>query len=137
MASQTAKDIMRSADIALKTGISLDKVSEHLTKHHLPGAPVVDENKKPIGYVSEFDCLQQLMQSSYYCDNASLVEDVMSTNLIVSRPDIAVIDLASLMNTSKVNVMPIVESGKLQGLVSRGDVMRALVRDMDECKVPV
>jgi len=91
MASQTAKDIMRSADIALKTGISLDKVSEHLTKHHLPGAPVVDENKKPIGYVSEFDCLQQLMQSSYYCDNASLVEDVMSTNLIVSRPDIAVI----------------------------------------------
>ena len=137
MATQTAKDIMRSAEIALKPGMSLDKVSEHLTKHHLPGAPVVDENKKPVGYVSEYDCLQQLMQSSYYCDNASLVEDVMSTELIVSRPDIAIIDLASLMNNSKVNVMPIVESGKLQGLVSRGDVMRALVRDMDECKVPV
>ena len=137
MATQTAKDIMRSAEIALKPGMSLDKVSEHLTKHHLPGAPVVDENKKPVGYVSEYDCLQQLMQSSYYCDNASLVEDVMSTELIVSRPDIAIIDLASLMNNSKVNVMPIVESGKLQGLVSRGDVMRALVRDMDECKLPV
>jgi len=137
MAAQTAKEIMRSAEIALKPGMSLDKVSEHLSKHHLPGAPVVDENKKPIGYVSEYDCLQQLMQSSYYCDNASLVEDVMSTTLIVSRPDIAIIDLASLMNTSKVNVMPIVESGKLQGLVSRGDVMRALVKDMDECKLPV
>ena len=137
MATQTAKDIIRSAEIALKPGMSLDKVSEHLTKHHLPGAPVVDENKKPVGYVSEYDCLQQLMQSSYYCDNASLVEDVMSTELIVSRPDIAIIDLASLMNNSKVNVMPIVESGKLQGLVSRGDVMRALVRDMDECKLPV
>jgi len=137
MAAQTAKEIMRSAEIALKPGMSLDKVSEHLSKHHLPGAPVVDENKKPIGYVSEYDCLQQLMQSSYYCDNASLVEDVMSTSLIVSRPDIAIIDLASLMNTSKVNVMPIVESGKLQGLVSRGDVMRALVKDMDECKLPV
>ena len=137
MAAQTAKEIMRSAEIALKPGMSLDKVSEHLSKHHLPGAPVVDENKKPIGYVSEYYCLQQLMQSSYYCDNASLVEDVMSTSLIVSRPDIAIIDLASLMNTSKVNVMPIVESGKLQGLVSRGDVMRALVKDMDECKLPV
>ena len=137
MATQTAKDIMRSAEIALKPGMSLDKVSEHLTKHHLPGAPVVDDDKKPVGYVSEYDCLKQLMQSSYYCDNTSLVEDVMSTELIVSRPDIAVIDLASLMNNSKVNVMPIVESGKLQGLVSRGDVMRALVRDMDECKLPV
>jgi len=137
MAAQTAKEIMRPAEIALTPLMSLDKVSDHLTKHHLPGAPVVDDNMKPIGYVSEYDCLQQLMQSSYYCDNASLVEDVMSTSLIVSRPDIAIIDLASLMNTSKVNVMPIVESGKLLGLVSRGDVMRALVRDMDECKLPV
>jgi len=137
MATQTAREIMRSPEIALTPKLSLDKVSEHLTKYHLPGAPVVDCDKKLIGYVSEFDCLQQLMQSSYYCDNASLVEDVMSTKLIVSRPDIAVIDLASLMNTSKVNVMPIIESGKLIGLVSRGDVMRSLVRDMDECKVPV
>jgi len=137
MENKTAKDIMRSAEIALKPGMTLDRVSDHLSKHHLPGAPVVDDNKKPIGYVSEFDCLRQLMQSSYYCDNTSLVEDVMTRDLIVSRPDIAIIDLASLMNNSKVNVMPIVESGKLQGLVSRGDVMRALVRDMDECKLPV
>lgn len=137
MDNKTAKDIMRSAEIALKPGMTLDRVSDHLTKHHLPGAPVVDENKKPIGYVSEFDCLRQLMQSSYYCDNTSLVEDVMSTELIISRPDIAIIDLASLMNNSKVNVMPIVEAGKLQGMVSRGDVMRALVRDMEDCKVPV
>ena len=137
MQNQTARDIMRSAEIALKPGLTLDKVSDHLSKHHLPGAPVVDEDKKPIGYVSEYDCLQQLMQSSYYCDNTSLVEDVMSTKLIVSRPDIAVIDLASIMNNSKVNVMPIVELGKLLGIVSRGDVMRALVRDMDECKIPV
>ena len=137
MKNETARDIMRSPEVALTIEMTLDKVSDHLTRHNLPGAPVVDENKKPIGYVSEYDCLQQLMQSSYYCDNTSLVEDVMSTTLIVSRPDIAIVDLASLMNTSKVNVMPIVESGKLLGMVSRGDVMRALVREMSECKVPV
>ncbi len=137
MKNETARHIMRSPEIALSVKMTLDKVSDHLTKHNLPGAPVVDSNKKPIGYVSEYDCLQQLMQSSYYCDNTSLVEDVMSTTLIVSRPDIAIIDLASLMNTSKVNVMPIVESGKLLGMVSRGDVMRALIREMSECKIPV
>lgn len=138
METNTARMIMRSIDAALSPKMTLDAVSDHLSKHHLPGAPVIDENSSLIGYVSEFDCLQQLMQSTYYCDNTSLVEDVMSTKLIVSRPDIAVIDLASLMNTSKVNVMPIVESGKLLGLVSRGDVMRALVKDMEEnCKIPV
>ena len=137
MKNETAKDIMRSPEVALSRDMTLDKVSDHLTRHNLPGAPVVDANKKPIGYVSEYDCLQQLMQSSYYCDNTSLVEDVMSTKLIVSGPDIPIIDLASLMNNSKVNVMPIVESGKLLGMVSRGDVMRALVREMSECKIPV
>lgn len=128
---------MRRPEVALRRLMTIDKVSDHLSKHHLPGAPVVNKSGELIGYISEYDCLQQLMQSSYYCDNTSLVEDVMSTKLIMSRPDIALIDLASTMNASKVNVMPIVEAGKLVGAVSRGDIMRALVKDMDAPKVPV
>ena len=137
MENITARNVMRRPDVALRRLMTIDKVSDHLTKHHLPGAPVVNKLGELIGYVSEYDCLKQLMQSSYYCDNASLVEDVMSTKLIMSRPDIALIDLASIMNSEKVNVMPIVEDGKLIGAVSRGDVMRALVKDMEEFKVPV
>ena len=98
---------------------------------------MINNEGKLIGYVSEYDCLQQLMQSSYYCDNTSLAEDVMSTKLIFSKPDIAIIDLASIMNSNKLNVMPIVEDEKLIGAVARGDVMRSLVSDMEECKVPV
>ena len=137
MENITARNVMRRPDVALRRLMTIDKVSDHLTKHSLPGAPVVNKLGELIGYVSEYDCLKQLMQSSYYCDNASLVEDVMSTKLIMSRPDIALIDLASIMNSEKVNVMPIVEEGKLVGAVSRGDVMRALVKDMEEFKVPV
>ena len=137
MDSKTARNIMRRPEVALRRLMTIDKVSDHLTKHALPGAPVVNKAGELIGYVSEFDCLQHLMQSSYYCDNASLVEDVMSTKLIMSRPDIALIDLASTMNASKVNVMPIVEAGKLVGAVSRGDIMRELVKEMDDHKVPV
>ncbi len=137
MENITARNVMRRPDVALRRLMTIDKVSDHLTKHSLPGAPVVNKLGELIGYVSEYDCLKQLMQSSYYCDNASLVEDVMSTKLIMSRPDIALIDLASIMNSEKVNVMPIVEDGKLVGAVSRGDVMRALVKDMESCKVPV
>jgi len=137
MENKTARSVMRRPEVALRRLMTIDRVSDHLSKHHLPGAPVVNKVGELIGYVSEYDCLQQLMQSSYYCDNASLVEDVMSTKLIMSRPDIALIDLASTMNANKVNVMPIVEEGKLIGAVSRGDVMRELVKDMEECKVPV
>ena len=138
MDSKTARSIMRPAEVvSLKPDVTLDKVSDHLSRLHLPGAPVINNEGKLIGYVSEYDCLQQLMQSSYYCDNASLAEDVMSTKLIFSKPDIAIIDLASIMNSNKLNVMPIVEDEKLIGAVARGDVMRSLVSDMEECKVPV
>ncbi|GAA6139564.1 CBS domain-containing protein [Arenicella sp. 4NH20-0111] len=137
MDTKLARSIMRGLDVALKPGVTLDRVSDHLTKYHLPGAPVIDASGALVGYVSEYDCLQQLMQSSYYCDNAALVEDVMSTKLITQPPTISIMDLASKMNADRINVMPIVEEGKLIGAVSRGDVMRALVKDMEECKVPV
>ena len=136
MDSITARSIMRKPEVALRRLMTIDRVSDHLSEHHLPGAPVVNKLGELIGYVSEYDCLQQLMQSSYYGDNASLVEDVMSTKLIMSRPDIALIDLASTMNANKVNVMPIVEAGKLVGAVSRGDIMRALVKHMGQRTAP-
>ncbi len=137
MDSKTARNIMRRPEVALRRLMTIDRVSDHLSRHQLPGAPVVNKLGELIGYVSEYDCLQQLMQSSYYGDNASLVEDVMSTKLIMSRPDIALIDLASTMNASKVNVMPIVEAGKLVGAVSRGDIMRELVKHMEEPSVAI
>ena len=132
MENKTARTIMRRPEVALRRLMTIDKVIDHLTKHQLAGAPVVNKIGQLIGFISEFDCLQQLMQSSYYRDNPSLVEDVMSTKLIMSRPDIALIDLASTMNASKVNVMPIVEAGKLVGVVSRGDIMRELIKGMEK-----
>lgn len=137
MNSKLVRDIMRPKDVALRRRMTLDKVSGHLSKHGLSGAPVVNVKGKPIGYVSEYDCLKQLMQASYYSVNSALVEDVMSTRLIMTRPDVAVIDLAGHMNDQKVNVMPVVENGHLVGAVSRGDVMRSLVQDMDSHQIPV
>jgi len=130
MENKTARSIMRRPEVALRRQMTIDRVSDHLTKHKMAGAPVVNKSGEMIGFVSEYDCLEQLMQSSYYRHSPSLVQDVMSTKLIMSRPDIALIDLASTMNASKVNVMPIVEGGKLIGAVTRGDIMRELIKGM-------
>ena len=117
--------------------MDLMMVSDHLSKHNLPGAPVTDENNNPVGYVSEYDCLEQLLQSTYYCDNTALAEDVMSTKLISTSPELTIIDVASQMNNNKVNVAPVIENGKVIGLISRGDVMRELVKEIGTRKVPV
>ena len=137
MVNKTVRSIMRSTNICLDPKMSLDLVSDHLTKNQLPGAPVIDSNKNPVGFVSEYDCLEQLMQSTYYCDNTALAEDVMSTKLISTSPDLSLMDVASQMNESKVNVAPVLENGKIIGVISRSDIMRELVIELHECKIPV
>ncbi len=137
MSNKTVRQIMQSTHFCLTPDMSLILVSEHLSKNHLPGAPVIDENHQPIGFVSEYDCLEQLMQSTYYCDNTALAADVMSTTLITTTPELTLIDVASQMNENKVNVAPVIENGKIIGVISRGDVMRELVKELEECKIPV
>ena len=133
MQTKTARTIMRTVDVCLTTTMTLDKVSDQLSKHHLPGAPVLDENKLPVGFISEYDCLKQLMESTYYCDNTYLAEDVMTKNLVSTNADISLIDLAQKMNESKLNVIAVIENKELIGVISRGDVMRALVNDLETC----
>lgn len=138
MPTKQARFIMRPKELSLRLGMKLDEVSDHLTKYHLPGAPVMDANENLVGYVSEFDCLQQLMQSSYYHVNASLVEDVMTPNAISASANLSLIDLATEINRVKVNVMPLIDdNGEFVGLVTRGDVMRALVRALSEKQTAV
>lgn len=136
MDTKTASTIMRTVDVCITPQMPLDKVSDHLSQHHLPGAPVVDQSGNGIGYISEYDCLKQLMQVTYYCDNTSLAEDVMNHSLISTTPDVSLIDLASKMTESKLNVIAVTEDKKILGIISRGDVMRALVDDLAACAVP-
>ncbi len=138
MHTKQARSIMRPKEISLKLGMTLDQVSDHLTMYQLPGSPVIDDSGSLVGYVSEYDCLKQLMQSSYYHVSAQLVEDVMTTSTITCKASTSLIDLASEIVRVKVNVMPLLDDdGDFVGLVTRGDVMRALVSILSEKKTVV
>ena len=135
MSDHRTRDIMRHPGVCLKANMSLDQVSDHLSRYHMSGAPVVDDEQHLVGFVSEYDCLERLMQSSYYCDNTVQVSDVMTEGTVTTTPVMPIIDLASEMNSNKVNVMPVVENAKVVGVVTRGDVMRSLVKNLDMCAV--
>lgn len=136
MATKTARSIMRSTDTCLAPDWTLDQVSDHLTKHQISGAPVIDNLGNAIGFVSEYDCLKQLMQSNYYCDNTAMAKDVMSTDLHGVSPDMQLMDVASEINGNRLNVIAVLDEGELVGVISRGDVMRALVQNLDVCAIP-
>lgn len=101
------------------------------------GLPVVDDHHTVVGFLSEHDCLRYLVSSSYYCDSRIQVQDIMQTEPLCVAPGDSVIDLAQQMSKTKPKNYPVVDRGKLVGLITRRQVMIELNRMLRECKVAI
>ncbi|MBU2710454.1 CBS domain-containing protein [Zooshikella sp. WH53] len=114
-------------------GTPLKVVLDRLMRDHLSGLPVINENKEVIGFVSEQDCIKQVLQSSYFCDQNAIVNDVMRTDVLTVSPNQDIINLAQQMIDHKPKVYPVVENNRLVGLITRTDILRALAENMTSC----
>lgn len=97
-----------------------------LLEHKITGAPVLNADKQVIGFISEQDCIKEMLNTAFYCDLTATAADVMKTAVLTVEPDMPVSELAEQLTTNKPKVYPVVEDGKLVGIVSRSDVLQAL-----------
>ncbi|BCX82012.1 hypothetical protein MIT9_P1594 [Methylomarinovum caldicuralii] len=97
-----------------------------LLKHKITGAPVL-ENGKLVGSFSEMDCLHVVLDAAYHEQMGGKVGEYMNRNLVTVSPDDSIIEVAERFQKSLLRHFPVVEDGKLIGLISRVDVLRALV----------
>jgi CBS domain-containing protein len=112
-----AIDIMTKDVIAVSPLTPVANLATILNKNHISGAPVLDENGKVIGIVSEADLIAR---------KGKQVKSIMSTRVIEARETTTVEEIASLMITHKVKRMPIMRGEKMAGIVSRADIVRAI-----------
>lgn len=112
---------------------SINEASAALSQSHQLGAPVVDAQGNLIGWLSELDCVSQLLQSGYYCDQSALVKDLMRQQVLTVGPDENVFDLAKKMSDDKPKSYPVIENGKLVGLIERKSVLAALYQQQKQC----
>ncbi len=85
------------------------------------GAVVIVEGEKVVGIFTERDLLTRIVGQK---DPATtLVRDVMTTKLAVCTRDTKVESCRSAMSKSKIRHLPVVEEGKLVGLISSGDIL--------------
>lgn len=128
------KDVMarRSPSIALGTAVTT--VVETLLRHKITGLPVVDEQSRVVGFVSEQDCLRSLLVSSYHCEGSPKVEDVMHREPLTVSAEASVVDMAELMVKQKPKVYPVVDENKrLVGLLLRSQVLTVLKDNRNQC----
>lgn len=136
MGEYTVEEVMHEDPIHARIGQLLIEVVELFTKHQVIGIPVIDEQHHVVGFISEQDCIHSLLATSYFCEGNPLVEDVMSRAPLCVGPRDSVIDLARTMGRDKPKVYPVVEDGKLVGLITRNDVLGALRQEALRCSLP-
>jgi len=122
------KDYMATNLTTFTPGMEISEAIKYLNTHKISGAPVVDERGSLVGMLSEKDCLQVALQSTYYEDwVGGVVSEYMTENVETVADTASVVDIAEKFLKSSYKRYPVLsEEGDLVGQVSRSDVLRAL-----------
>lgn len=121
------QDILRQKSTELfviRPHASLQDVVNALVKHNCGSLLVLDANGELRGIITERDILRAAAQLQGSLDQHR-VTDFMSMDLLVAQPDDQVADAMGWMTEHRVRHLPITEAGKLVGVISIGDLVKA------------
>jgi CBS domain-containing protein len=118
------KDVMVTNLITIEAEETTKKAAELMDKHDI-GCLIVVSYGNPIGIVTEQDMLKKVLLQRKDSGKTK-VGHVMSAPLITAHPQTDIRDAVLLMNERRIKKLPVMEGGKLIGLVSLTDVMRSL-----------
>lgn len=130
------RDYMHPATYSFNLDTSVEEVVKTLTKNHIVGAPVVDADGKLVGFITEKNCIKQMLNNTYYCDSHEVAADIMRETPLSVGPDEDILNLAEQMAGKAPKIYPVVENDKLIGIIRRADVLKALsLAKKDMCSV--
>ena len=148
--SLRASDIMRADVLNLRPDTRIDEAARLLVEHESPCAVVTDNEGRPVGIVSERDllpravwgttvpaglALREMLQDEAHIAEAvrdmrkaasALVTEVMSSPVQSVEVDVPIGQVAALMEALDYRQLPVTLAGKLVGLVTRRDIVRAI-----------
>ena len=145
------EQIMSREVVSITPTTSLKDVARRLLERSISGVPVVGDDGKVLGIVSASDILvktsaelgnRERPSNWLFGDDdrealkrgARTAADAMSRPAITIGPHCTVAEAARMMVKRSVNRLPVVDDGKLVGIVTRSDIVRAFVRPDSELK---
>jgi CBS domain-containing protein len=141
-----AADVMVSAVISVRPTARVEEVARILLANHISAVPVIDEEGELLGIVSEGDLMRrpeagterrrswwlehltgkQVLASEYVKSHSHKISDVMTRSVITATPDTPLGEIATLLERNRIKRVPIVQNGKVVGIVSRANLLQAL-----------
>jgi len=120
------KDYMTQNPICLTADIDILKAISLLLKHHISGAPIVDNKGRLLGILTERDCIKVAVNAGYFDDFGGQVSDYMTANVETVSMDDNLMDVAQKLVESSFRRYPVIADGILVGLITRRDILAAL-----------
>lgn len=124
--SLLVRDYMSTTLITLDSDTDILQAAHILIRNQISGAPVVDNIGKLVGILTERDIMAMAVQAYYHGTLGGMVKDHMIVNPQTVKPDDSLLDVAQLFINGRFHRFPVVEDGRLIGVISRSDLMRAL-----------
>ncbi len=124
---ETVSDYMTRDLISFTPEQNITEVIETIIANKISGAPVINRDKELVGIISEKDCLRVILDDVYHNlpPSERNVSNYMSKKVVTVDDTMDVVEVANLFLNSNFRRYPVVRSGKLVGLVSRRDILRA------------
>ena len=151
----TARDVMTPEVVTIGTEASVEDLAKLLEERRISGVPVLDAQGNLVGVVTQSDLVQRsrdlelppalnILDLHLFLETPShfqkrlekllgnKVKDVMTVDPVTVAPDTPVQEIARLMSGKGMHTLPVVEAGKLVGIVGKLDLIRGLAGPSDE-----
>jgi CBS domain-containing protein len=120
------RDHMATELVTVTPDTEIMRAVHLLVQHDISGMPVVEANARLVGILTERNCIDVALQAGYFDESGGCVADFMSSPVETVDPDDSLMDVADRFRQSSFRRFPVVENGRLIGLISRRDVLTAL-----------
>ena len=117
------RDIMTNPVIRIHPEEAVSVAARMLEHNNIGAMPVCGSDGRLCGILTDRDIVTRCLAAGKAPQSTS-VREIMSTRLYVGRPDMEVTVAAGLMGKEQIRRLPVMENGKLCGMVSLGDVAR-------------
>lgn len=147
---KTVADIMTSDVVTVKKETSIRELAELFVAHRISTLPVVDDSGRLLGLVTESDLVQQsesvhlpkmitLFDWVIYLQSEKTLEkelkkmggrtvaDIYQSDVTTINSSASLTEVADLIGSQKGNAIPVLDDGKLVGIVARIDIIRTLL----------
>lgn len=120
VAAERVGEIMTSPVVTVSPDAATADIADTLSRHRISAVPVVDEGGGVVGVVSEYDLLAKTGRTA---------RDVMTTAVVSVSADTGITDVRHLLVDRRIRRVPVLDGGRLIGIVSRSDVVALMATE--------